>query len=223
MSSMRSRPRCDGVCRGRSEGPARIGADVNGKDQNAPLDWPEIRAWRKQTRTELIERRLGMTAADRKQLGEKAKRLLLESIDLSRFRTLGIYWPFRGEIDVRDIARRHLESGGTVGLPVVAKGAPIEFWRWTPATKLARGIWNIPIPSQRDPIEPDALIVPLVAFDSQRYRLGYGGGYYDRTLAGLRPRPFCIGLGYARFQLETIHPQPHDVPMSMIVTEEAVL
>lgn len=191
--------------------------------QHAPESWEQIRAWRKPTRKELVERRLAMTAQERSQLGEDAKRRLLEHVDLTRYETLGIYWPFRGEIDVRDIARRRIEAGGTVGLPVVvAKAAPVEFWRWEPGMQLARGIWNIPIPPQRDPIRPDALIIPLVAFDAQRYRLGYGGGYYDRTLASFEPRPFCIGLGYARFQLQTIHPQPHDIPMDMIVTEEFV-
>lgn len=191
--------------------------------QHAPESWEQIRAWRKPTRKELVERRLAMTAQERSQLGEGAKRRLLEHVDLTRYETLGIYWPFRGEIDVRDIARRRIEAGGTVGLPVVvAKAAPVEFWRWEPGMQLARGIWNIPIPPQRDPIRPDALIIPLVAFDAQRYRLGYGGGYYDRTLASFEPRPFCIGLGYARFQLQTIHPQPHDIPMDMIVTEEFV-
>lgn len=191
--------------------------------QSTPAGWEEVRAWRKQTRTALIEHRLGMAADERLRLGETAKRLLLESVELDRFATLGIYWPFRGEMDVRDLARRHIEAGRTVGLPVVVtKAAPIEFWRWEPGMKLAHGIWNIPIPPQREPVRPDALIIPLVAFDRQRYRLGYGGGYYDRTLASLQPRPFCIGLGYARFQLGSIHPQPHDIPMDMIVTEEFV-
>jgi 5-formyltetrahydrofolate cyclo-ligase len=187
------------------------------------MNWEEVRAWRKQTRTELIDRRIAMQAQERIQLGEAAKRLLLQHVDFSRYRSLGIYWPFRGEIDVRDIARRHIESGGTIALPVVVtKAAPLEFWRWEPGMKLARGIWNIPIPPQREPIEPEALIVPLVAFDPQHYRLGYGGGYYDRTLASLDPPPYRVGLGYARFQLDTIHPQPHDIPMNMIVTEEFV-
>jgi 5-formyltetrahydrofolate cyclo-ligase len=191
---------------------------------HAPLSsWEDIRSWRKQTRTELIERRLAMKAEERKRLGELAKQRLLDSVELDRYPTLGIYWPFRGEIDVRDIARRHIESGGTVGLPVVVtKAAPIEFWRWEPGMKFARGIWNIPIPPERDPVRPDALIIPLVGFDAQRYRLGYGGGYYDRTLASLDPPPFRIGLGYSGFQLDTIYPQAHDIPMDMIVTEEFV-
>lgn len=186
-------------------------------------DWAEIRDWRKQTRTELIERRLAMPVEERRHAGERAKNLLRDTVDSSRYGVLGIYWPFRGEIDVRDIARSHIAAGGVVALPVVVtKAAPLEFWRWTPEMKLARGVWNIPIPPQRDPVVPDTLIVPPVAFDSRCFRLGYGGGYYDRTLAALPRRPYCIGLGYAQFQLETIHPQPHDVPMDVIITDEGV-
>ncbi len=83
------------------------------------------------------------------------------------------------------------------------------------------GVWNIPIPKARDVLMPDAVIVPLVGFDESGFRLGYGGGYFDRTLAAAMPRPYAIGLGYADSKLQTIHPQPHDIPMNLIVTEES--
>jgi 5-formyltetrahydrofolate cyclo-ligase len=67
-------------------------------------------------------------------------------------------------------------------------------------------------------VRPTALLVPLVGFDRRGYRLGYGGGYYDRTLAAMGPKPFTIGIGYEIGCLETIHPQPHDIPMHAIVT-----
>jgi len=157
-----------------------------------------------------------------KRAGERAKRHLLETIDLGRFGTLGVYWPVRGEIDVRDLAVEHLESGGRVALPVVVtKSAPVEFWSWRPEMPMTRGIWNIPIPEQREVLSPDALIVPLVGFDPQRFRLGYGGGYYDRTIAAASRRPCCIGLGYEEARLESIFPQPHDIPMDIIVTDGA--
>jgi 5-formyltetrahydrofolate cyclo-ligase len=84
------------------------------------------------------------------------------------------------------------------------------------------GPWNIPIPKQRDVLTLDAVIVPLVGFDARGYRLGYGGGYFDRTLAAAARRPLAIGLGYADSQLPTIYPQPHDIPMNLIVTDRAV-
>jgi 5-formyltetrahydrofolate cyclo-ligase len=71
----------------------------------------------------------------------------------------------------------------------------------------------------RDVVTPDACIVPLVGFDGEQYRLGYGGGYYDRTLAALERRAFCVGLGFAEARLPSIFPQPHDIPMQAIVTD----
>jgi 5-formyltetrahydrofolate cyclo-ligase len=73
--------------------------------------------------------------------------------------------------------------------------------------------------SRREVVIPDVLIVPLVGFDREGFRLGYGGGYYDRTLAASRPRPLTIGVAFAEAELETIYPQPHDIPMNRIVTD----
>jgi hypothetical protein len=102
---------------------------------------------------------------------------------------------------------------------VVAKGQPLEFWAWHPSAPLRRGVWDIPIPVERLVVRPTALLVPLVGFDDAGYRLGYGGGYYDRTLAVMRPRPLTIGIGYELGRLATIHPQPHDIQLDAIVTE----
>lgn len=184
------------------------------------LDWPEVRHWRVGMRRALIGRRLSMDATLRKTLGERAKARLAENVELSRFPSLGMYWPVRGEIDVRDLAAEHVRNGGRVGLPVVVtESAPVEFWSWRPEMPMSRGVWNIPIPAERELLEPDALIVPLVGFDPQRYRLGYGGGYYDRTIGSARRRPYCVGLGYEEARLTSIFPQAHDIPMDLIVTD----
>ena len=182
--------------------------------------WPEVRDWRKSTRDTLIAARMALTVKVRQEKGDKAKQKLLAAVDLKKYPTLGIYWPMRGEIDVRDIARKHIEAGGSVGLPVVVeKAAPVEFWKWEPGMGMKRGVWNIPVPLKREVLTPDALIVPLVGFDAEQYRLGYGGGYYDRTIAALGRRPFCVGLGFTEAELPTIYPQPHDIPMHLIVTD----
>ena len=182
-------------------------------------DWSDVRHWRVEMRKTLIGRRMALDGAARKALGESARERLTESVELGRFATLGVYWPVRGEIDVRDLALEQLKKGGRVGLPVVVtKSAPVEFWSWRPDMPMSRGIWNIPIPAEREVLQPDALIVPLVGFDPQRFRLGYGGGYYDRTIAAAASRPYCVGLGYADARLESIFPQPHDLPMDLIVT-----
>jgi 5-formyltetrahydrofolate cyclo-ligase len=97
------------------------------------------------------------------------------------------------------------------------------FREWTPGAPMAPGIWNIPVPAEGETLSPTVLLAPLVGFDGCGYRLGYGGGYYDRTLAAAMPRPLAIGVGFEASRLETIHPQPHDIPMDLIVTEQEIL
>lgn len=86
---------------------------------------------------------------------------------------------------------------------------------------MQKGIWNIPIPKERNVLIPDVVIVPLVGFDESVFRLGYGGGHFDRTLAATTPRPHAIGLGYEDSAPRTIYPQPHDIPLDVIVREHA--
>ena len=186
-------------------------------------DWDEVQHWRKLVRDDLIQRRTALPSDIRRRLGESACARLVEAVDLRAFVVLGFCWPIRGEFDVRGIAKEYLASGGQLALPVVVqRSAPVEFWRWHPGMPMQTGVWNIPIPKQRDILTPDAVIVPLVGFDGCGYRLGYGGGYFDRTLASAVPRPFAIGLGYADSALQTIYPQPHDIPMNLIVTDQSI-
>jgi 5-formyltetrahydrofolate cyclo-ligase len=185
-------------------------------------DWNEVRHWRKLVRDDLIQRRTALSADARRALGERACGRLMQAVDLNAYDVLGFCWPIRGEFDVRGVAKQHLASGGQVALPVVVqKSGPVEFWRWHPGMPMQRGIWNIPIPEERHVLMPDVVIVPLVGFDGSGFRLGYGGGYFDRTLAAAVPRPYAIGLGYADSALQTIYPQPHDIPMNLIVTDQS--
>jgi 5-formyltetrahydrofolate cyclo-ligase len=84
------------------------------------------------------------------------------------------------------------------------------------------GVWDIPVPASAEPLVPTCLLVPLVGFDDAGYRLGYGGGYYDRTIAALPRRPLAVGIGYAFQHLADIHPQRFDRPMDAIVTEDGI-
>jgi len=187
-------------------------------------DWPIVQAFRKAKRAELLARRGTLELDTRKRNAESVTQQLLSAVDLRAYPTLGFYWPIRGELDLRGLARSHVEAGGTAALPVVvAKNAPIELWQWQHGAPMQRGFWNIPVPAERRVVKPDVLVIPLVGYDAAGFRLGYGGGYYDRTLAALVPRPFCIGVGFDDAELPTIHPQPHDIPMDLIVTERRVL
>ncbi len=134
--------------------------------------------------------------------------------------TLGVYWPFKAEFDPRPLVDRLITEGFTAALPVVVdKKGPLEYRIWKPDDTLVSGVWDIPIPERRDIAVPQAVLAPLVGFDHDCYRLGYGGGYFDRTLAALSPRPLAIGVGFELSQLETIHPQDFDISMDLIVTE----
>jgi 5-formyltetrahydrofolate cyclo-ligase len=113
------------------------------------------------------------------------------------------------------------DRGGRCALPaVVARGKPLVFRPWNLGEPLAKGVWNIPVPATTEHVVPDIVIAPVVGFDRACYRLGYGGGFFDRTLATMKNAPRKLGVGFQQQALPTIHPQPNDVPMDMIITEE---
>ena len=96
---------------------------------------------------------------------------------------------------------------------------PLEFRRWSPGVRMERGVYDIPYPADGPAVAPAALIVALLGFDDAGYRLGYGAGYYDRTIASFAQKPLAIGVGFELGRLATIYPQPHDIPMDRILTE----
>lgn len=187
--------------------------------------WREIKAWRKSERGRLIAERAALSLPTRRRLTSAIAERLRDCAPPGLRRSVGFYWPMKGEPDLREFVGALVDAGAEAALPVVVEPKrPLEFWRWEPGTKLTRqSVWGIPVPAERVPARPEVLLAPLVGFDAEGYRLGYGGGYYDRTLASLDPRPFVIGVGFEWCRLETIHPQPHDVVMDMIVTDAAVL
>jgi 5-formyltetrahydrofolate cyclo-ligase len=135
-------------------------------------------------------------------------------------RTVSAYWPFRGEPDLRPWIQGLTDLGARFALPVVVeKNLPLIFRIWQRGQRLVPGIWNIPVPADGVEVIPDIIIAPVVGFDSANYRLGYGGGFFDRTLAALPSRPVVIGVGYAQAAIASVYPLPHDIPMDVIVTE----
>ncbi|MFC6656032.1 5-formyltetrahydrofolate cyclo-ligase [Roseibium salinum] len=138
-----------------------------------------------------------------------------------RFTTIAAYWPIRGEPDLRPLLSDLCEAGITVLLPrIVTRDEPLQFIPWAPGCDMIRGPWNIPVPGKGDPQVPDLVLSPLVGVDPDRFRLGNGGGYYDRTLVAFPVKPTTIGVGFEFCLIPTIFPMPWDVPMDMVVTED---
>jgi 5-formyltetrahydrofolate cyclo-ligase len=182
-----------------------------------------LKAWRRAERERLIALRRSLAPAERRAFGRAIEAQLFSLLTELRPRFLGAYWPFRAEFDPRPLLARLTEEGVRIALPaVVDKKGPLEYRAWRPGESLIDGVWGIPTPEKREIVLPEAVLVPLVGFDRASYRLGYGGGYFDRTLAALAPRPLAIGIGFEILQIETIHPQPHDMPMDLVVTEKGV-
>ena len=186
-------------------------------------DWNEVRLWRKVKREVLIGRRLAMPDADRASQSARITHALGQLLTSQPGALIGFYWPFKGEYDPRPLARSLHAQGLRLALPVVVRKAnPVVFRGWWPGIPMESGAWNIPVPACGDPVDPELLLVPLVGFDRSNYRLGYGGGYYDRTLAAARVRPRTVGVGFELSRIATIYPQAHDIPMDQIVTGRVV-
>jgi len=150
-------------------------------------------------------------------------RLAAEFPELARA-SVAFYWPVKNEPDLRPLMAEWHEAGARIALPVVVgANEPLAFRRWQPGQALREDRYGIPTPETGDFLVPEALIAPVLAFDANAYRLGYGGGLFDRTLAALVPRPLAIGVGFGFQKVESIHPQPHDKGLDAVVTEEGIL
>lgn len=188
-----------------------------------PAEWRDVARWRKAERDRLIAARLAIPAATRTSFAEMIAAGLDAVIGDVAGKTVSLYWPFRGEPDLRPWLTSIVGRGGRTALPVVVeKARPLVFRAYRPGDPLEKGVWNIPIPVRDEPVIPDVVIAPVVGFDPKRYRLGYGGGFFDRTLASLPRKPLVIGIGYDIQAISTIYAQPHDIPMDRIVTETGV-
>ncbi|RDL47646.1 5-formyltetrahydrofolate cyclo-ligase [Ensifer sp. M14] len=180
-----------------------------------------IYEWRKLRRQELINARQAPLAAERATWGRAIQAAIDPIVADVAGKAIALYWPFRGEPDLRPWMNALAARGALCLLPVViAKTQPLSFRSWRQGEPLERGVWGIPIPAAGMDVRPSIVVAPLVGFDERGFRLGYGGGYYDRTLAVLEPRPLVIGVGFELQKIESIHPQWHDIAMDTIVTEE---
>ncbi|WP_417606845.1 5-formyltetrahydrofolate cyclo-ligase [Primorskyibacter flagellatus] len=196
--------------------------------KNTPTDPknPEhVALWRKAERKRLRAERQDLSVAQRTEIGSALsghlKQILNDRFDGAKGMVFSAYWPIKGEPDLRPLMAELHEAGVTVALPLVeTKAVPLTFRLWTPETRMVRGDWNIPVPPPDAPVvTPDITLAPLIGWTTDGFRLGYGGGYFDRTLAALDPKPFAIGIGFETAHIATIHPQPHDIPLDLILTE----
>ncbi|MCV2874429.1 5-formyltetrahydrofolate cyclo-ligase [Defluviimonas sp. WL0050] len=188
-----------------------------------PVQARDVARWRKAERNRLLADRATLSVTERKEAAEAvASHLDTLFGDVAGF-TISAWWPIQSELDLRFWLAALSGRGATAALPLVTeKHAPLRFRRWTPRVKMERGFWNIPVPAEGDWIIPDIALAPLVGYDAKGYRLGYGGGYFDRTLAA-HPEVRPIGIGLSAARQTTIFPQWHDVPMTAIVTEEGIV
>lgn len=184
----------------------------------------ELMAWRKNLRRELLARRQAVTE-ERLQAWRLAmdRHLQLGFPGLAKG-VVAFCWPIKNEYDARHLMRRLRAQGATAALPVVlAPKTPLIFREWHPGAEMELGKLDIPCPKAGAELVPDTVLLPMNGFDREGYRLGYGGGFFDRTLEALQDRkPAVIGVAFELAAIETIRPQPWDAPADYVVTERGV-
>lgn len=187
------------------------------------MDLASLRTWRKKERERLIAARERVTPETLEAWRQRIDRSLELSFPGLAGSKLAFCWPIRGEYDARHIARTLRERGTLTALPVVvAPKTPLIFREWHPGVVLAQGALDIPYPEHSAEITPEAVLLPMNGWDKDGYRLGYGAGFFDRTLAALAKRPVVIGVTYEMLRMDTIHPQSWDIPLDYVVTERGV-
>ena len=168
--------------------------------------------------------RASLGSGDRAEAAAAVARHFFDHTDLQPSDIVAAYWRIRDEVDCQPILVRLMDSNQTVVLPVVlGPEQPLDFRVWEQGASLYESGFGTLAPSDLAPrAEPDVVLMPLLGFDSRGTRLGYGGGYYDRTLASMKKRPKLIGLAYSAQEFEKIPREAHDVPLDAVVTEAGI-
>jgi 5-formyltetrahydrofolate cyclo-ligase len=186
----------------------------------------DIAGWRRTERARLFAVREAIEPEARRQQAAAIGRKLLAAVaelTADEPADIAVYWPIRAEPDLQDCYAGLAARGMRLLLPVVVeKDQPLRFHRWRPGDELGRDRLGIPAPLDAPARVPGIVVMPFVGIDLQGYRLGNGGGYYDRTLPGIAPDAMRIAVGYASCEIRTIYPQAHDVPAHIVVTDETV-
>lgn len=174
-------------------------------------------------RREKIAAREALPADRHHHLSRDIEAHLTDLLQRCPLQVLGFCWPFRAEFDCRPVVERLLAAGTRACLPLVsALDAALTFRAWVPDSEMQVDRYGICYPATGESLTPDVLLLPVNAFDSAGYRLGYGAGYFDRTLtqwAAQGVHPLTIGTGFELARVDSIHPAAHDVPLDAVVTE----
>jgi 5-formyltetrahydrofolate cyclo-ligase len=182
-----------------------------------------LNTWRKTERERLVAARAALDAGTLERHRQRIDAHLERSFPGLASATLAFCWPIKGEYDARHLARTLRERGALTALPVVvAPRQPLAFREWHPGVRLAVGPLDIPYPVDSPEVVPNAVLLPMNGWDAAGYRLGYGAGFFDRTLAALAKKPAVIGVSYEMARMDTIRPQAWDIPVDWVVTERGV-
>ena len=179
---------------------------------------PENTAQKAALRRELLANRQAIPPEVRQASDAAIGRHVLVWWNAHPMKVMGVYWPIRGEPDLLDCYAALSSRGVRLALPIVVdRNAPLRFIEWKPGDAMTKDMYGVAIPAAGDEMQPEALLIPCVGFNEERFRLGYGGGFYDRTLEHAA-RPVTVGIGYectrARFDADA-----HDVALDYLITE----
>ena len=207
---------------------------MDNKNADARPPQPPLHSTQKaQWRRELVAQRESLQ--DRQERNEALQRVMRVWLVGRPDVVIGAYWPIKGEFDPLPALFRWQEAGmeadaagarqrRRIGLPVVNKvDKTLTFHTWYPGCPMEEDAYGIPKPKDTEIIQPTLLFVPCVGYGPGGYRLGYGGGFYDRTLASLVPKPYTVGLGYTTGFLPDLLPETHDVPLDAILNDNGVV
>ncbi|HSI58705.1 MAG TPA: 5-formyltetrahydrofolate cyclo-ligase [Ideonella sp.] len=166
-----------------------------------------------------------LSLLDRHQRAAHLQEVLQVWLITRQEKTIGAYWPIKGEFDALPALYRWAEADEhrRIGLPVMNRETKqLTFHVWYPGCPMEEDAYGIPKPKDTEQFHPELLLVPCVGFGPGGTRLGYGGGFYDRTLAALDPAPVTGGIGYSHGYVPWLEAEPHDVPLDAMLTEEGV-
>lgn len=177
-------------------------------------------AERERVRRAAIAAREALSPEEHRRLSARIETNLKQLLAHRTPSVIAFCWPYRGEFDARGVIAGLTAKGWRSCLPIVRTAqSPLGFRCWHPGSEMAVDRYGIHYPADGDDMTPEVLLLPFNAIDRQGYRLGYGAGYFDRTLASMPVRPYVVGVGFSLGLVDSVWPQQHDIPVDHIITE----